>query len=100
MSDFSLNPNEYLTEKKKFINRQAIFPNANESIKLEGTGLKTSAEYIMDINRKRCMLSRITFQNRCFTSIVLLRLDIDTKPHCNPDNEVIKGTHLHILQGV
>lgn len=53
----------------------------------------------MNINRKRCIFKRITYQNRLDkTSIILARLDIDTKPHRNPDGSEVGGTHLHLYQ--
>ena len=44
------------------------------------------------------MLNRITYHQRVFTNITLLRLDIDTKPHRNPDGKKINGTHLHVYR--
>jgi hypothetical protein len=50
------------------------------------------------VNRKYCLFNRITYHQRIFTSITLLRLDIDTKPHQNPDGKKISGTHLHVYR--
>lgn len=87
-----------LKEKKEFSDKHATFPSQNQSLKLTGLGLDSKQEYIVDINRKRCILSRITYQNRVYTDTSLLRLDIDTKPHRNPDGKKINGTHLHVYR--
>lgn len=96
MSDLPLDIKVYLEESKMFEEKSANFPNINEWLTLSGTGAHTNAQYLMDINRKRCTLSRITLQERVYTTYQLLRLDIDTKPHRNPDGQKIGGTHLHI----
>lgn len=86
-------------EPKEFSTVDAYFPGMGQSVALEGTGQNTGFSYIVDINRKQCTLSRITYQNRVFTSVILLRLDLDSKPHRNPGNaDSIGGHHLHIYK--
>nr|WP_302684648.1 hypothetical protein [uncultured Dialister sp.] len=85
-------------EEKLFEDTNAIFPAENESVSLPAVGISTKEKYLMDINRKRCTLTRITYQQRAKKTILMLRLDIDTKPHKNPDDTIIPGTHLHIYQ--
>lgn len=89
---------EFLEEPKQFLDEHLAMPANNEFTSLRGKGLNTQSDYLVDINRKRCIITRITFQNRVETSIILLRLDVDTKPHRNPDGEIIGGTHLHIYR--
>lgn len=91
---------DYFSEPKEFLETHTIsFPVQGDSCKLEGRGKKTNTPYIVDINRKRCTMTRITFQNRLKSrTITLIRLDIDTKGHRNPNKEWIGGTHIHIYQ--
>lgn len=89
---------EYLAEPKEFVEERLAFPPNQDIAKLNGKGINTRAEYLVDINRKQCCLVRITFQNRIEEHEILLRLDIKTKPHRNPDGEVIDRTHLHIYR--
>lgn len=89
---------EFLEEPKEFLDERLGMPINNEFASFRAKGLNTKSDYLIDINRKRCIITRITFQNRVETSVILLRLDIDTKPHRNPDGEVVGGTHLHIYR--
>lgn len=100
MAKESFNFLEYFNEPKEFIKTKPVsFPEQNQAVSLKGKGSLTKAAYIMNINRKRCIFKRITYQNRLEkTSIILARLDIDTKPHRNPDGSLIGGTHLHLYQ--
>lgn len=89
---------DFLDEPKEFLDERLAMPINNETASFRARGINTQSDYLIDINRKRCIITRITFQNRVETSVVLLRLDIDTKPHRNPDGEIIGRTHLHIYQ--
>lgn len=87
---------KFIKAEKSYIDKEFTFPAKDESIILEAKD-DNNIEYIVDINRKRAILTRCTYQNRYATSIILLRLDIDTKPHRNPnDNKVISGNHIHV----
>lgn len=87
-----------MSELKSFKDSSYKFPENGNYLSLEAIGENTHEEYLIDINKKNCTLSRITYQNRVRKTIVLLRFDVDTKPHKNPDGEVIEGTHMHIYQ--
>ena len=89
---------EFIQEEKQFKDQSFRFPCQGDYKTLEAEGLTHHTEYLMDINRKLCTLSRITYQNRVQKVITLLRLDIDTKPHKNPDGKLIGGTHIHIYK--
>lgn len=85
-------------EVKIFKQDSFTFPDNGSCVSLAATGQNTHEEYLLDINKKNCTLSRITYQNRVRKAIVLLRFDVDTKPHKNPDGDVISSTHLHVYQ--
>lgn len=87
---------KHISCEKEYVIDTFKFPVANESVMLDAKDDNRN-EYKVDINRKRAILTRCTYQERLFTSIILLRLDIDTKPHKNPHNgEVISGNHIHV----
>lgn len=92
-SEYKIN----IIENKTFIDTQIVFPRQNEFSQLEVQNVNKTNEYIFDINRKCARLTRCTYQNRYLKSIVLLRLDLDTKPHKNPDGNIIGGNHLHVF---
>ena len=52
----------------------------------------------MDISRSRVDISKTTYQNRARKTIILLRLDIGSAPHKNPDGEEISSPHIHIYK--
>lgn len=54
--------------------------------------------FMLDINRNKINLSKITYQNRTRTNIILVRLDLNGAPHRNPDGGEISGNHIHIYK--
>ena len=100
MEKESFNFLEYFNEPKEFIEKKHFsFPIQYHELALKGKGSLTKTAYVVHINRKGCIFKRITYLNRLDkTSIILARLDIDTKPHHNPDGSKIGGTHLHLFQ--
>lgn len=89
----------YIRIEKEIIEKKIDFPKQNEYIILNAIAKSNPNErFIIDINRKRAILSRCTFQQRVHTSIPLVRLDIDTKLHKNPDGKIIEGNHIHIYK--
>lgn len=101
MLDFDNHENaefkEFLKEEKIITDTTITFPSMRNSEVIKARGLQSNQQFLLDINRKSMRIQRITYQNRIPTSIILLRLDIDTKPHRNPNGEIIRGTHLHIF---
>lgn len=87
---------DIIREEKIYLVDQFKFPNKNEYAMLDVIG-QENREYIVDVNRKSASLKRCTFQERFSTKTILLRLDIDTKPHRNPGSKKqISGNHIHI----
>ncbi len=90
----------FIKIEKEILNEGVIdFPRQNQFLVLDAvTKNDPKIKFTVDINRKRAILSRCTFQQRVYTSIPLIRLDIDNKPHRNPDGEVLEGNHIHIYK--
>ncbi len=81
---------EYLIEDYK---------NIRHKIPLISTDGKR--DFMLDINKSKINLIQCTLQNRVYTNIVLVRLDIVDKnrTHLNRDREdIIKGSHVHIYK--
>ncbi len=55
-------------------------------------------EFFLDLRRGRIDLVKAAYQNRARRVVPLARLDINGRPHTNPDGEVISGTHLHLYR--
>lgn len=99
METFNFEDNELyvnLLEPKTFTIDSFKYPYRSQC-SLPLIGNSTRSEYILDINKKSLIVSRTTLQNRMKESHTLLRLDLDTKPHRNPDGTVVCGTHIHIF---
>jgi hypothetical protein len=55
-------------------------------------------KFVLDISRRRIEVSSNKFQTRGRDTVILARLDIDTRPHRNPDGEELNGPHLHLYR--
>ncbi len=89
---------QLIHENKKFITSSFPFPDEGGKVNLIGSGLLSKTEFLVDINRSSMMLEKITMQERVYQAIPLLRIDLDTKPHHNPDDTMISGNHLHVYR--
>ena len=54
--------------------------------------------FLLDLRRGRIDILKSTCQTRGRKVVVLARLDIGGPPHRNPDDEVIRGSHLHLYR--
>jgi len=54
--------------------------------------------FLLDIWRGTLRVTKLKFQNRVQTVVVLVRLDVDGAPHTNPDGQRLSGTHLHLFR--
>jgi hypothetical protein len=94
-----LEADQYLKMAKHFIQPPAtitIPPGADESHDLATPDDRE--RFLLDIWRGTLRLTKLKFQNRVRTSIVLVRLDVDGAPHTNPDGQRLSGTHLHLFK--
>jgi len=64
----------------------------------ELASLDDRESFLLDVWRGTLRLTKLRFQNRVRTVIVLVRLDVDGAPHTNPDGERLFGTHLHLFR--
>jgi hypothetical protein len=54
--------------------------------------------FLLDIWRGTLRLTKLKFQDRVRTVVVLARLDVDGAPHTNPDGQRLPGSHLHLFR--
>ena len=64
----------------------------------ELASLDDRERFLLDIWRGTLRLTKLKFQNRVRTVVVLVRLDVDGAPHTNPDGQTLSGTHLHLFR--
>ncbi len=74
----------------------SIPPGADDTYEL--AGLADRDKFQLDVWRGTLRLSKLKYQNRIRTTIVLVRLDVDGAPHTNPDGVLLPGTHLHLFK--
>jgi Family of unknown function (DUF6978) len=90
---------QLMTMTKHFVRSPAtitIAPGADDTYELAGPGERET--FFLDVWRGTLRLSKLKFQNRARTVVVLARLDIDGAPHTNPDGQWLSGTHLHLFK--
>lgn len=100
-ADISQTIAEFLIKLKKIpvANNDYKFPNQQYcklSIPLKSEDGRHN--FMLDINRNKINLSKITYQNRTRTNIILVRLDLNGAPHRNPNGDEVSGTNIHIYK--
>lgn len=91
--------NQLIGMTKRFVHPPptiTIPPGADDTYELAGPGDRE--KFLLDVWRGTIRLSKLRFQNRVRTAIVLVRLDVDGAPHTNPDGGSLPGTHLHLFR--
>jgi len=92
--DYLLQILKEITGRKDF-----TFPGPSEHKTIDLVSQDKKEKFIVDINRKgKIKLTKCTFQNRYQVGTILLRLEIDGRPHTNPDGKVIPCPHIHIAK--
>jgi hypothetical protein len=74
----------------------SIPPGVDDTYELAGPGDRET--FFLDVWRGTLRLTKLRFQNRVRTVVVLARLDIAGAPHTNPDGQRLSGTHLHLFK--
>jgi len=90
---------QFMQMAKRFVRPPAsitIPPGVDETHEL--AGLDDRERFLLDIWRGTLRLTKLKFQNRVRTVVVLLRLDVDGAPHTNPDGQTFSGSHLHVFR--
>lgn len=85
---------------KKFTKDNIKLPKNGESDSFDLESTKSKDKFFLDIDRRgRIELSRFKLQNRyAITRLPLVRIDIDSPPHLNPDGTKTSRNHIHIFR--
>lgn len=84
-------------EKHKVNDDKWLFPS-NGIVTIPLISADKREDFLLDIRRARIDLSKGTYQNRAHQVVILVRLDFGTKPHRNPDGNIIISPHIHIYR--
>lgn len=90
-----------LIDCKKFYEGNCAFdfPLSGHRINIElFSYIPKRIAFFLDISRQSFNIKKITYQQRVFTTIVLLRLDLGYGGHRNPDGIEIHGAHIHVYR--
>jgi hypothetical protein len=85
-------------EKHRVDDQQWLFPWPGGRLAVPLTSPDKKENFLLDVTRSQIKLTKVTYQNRVRQVIVLMRLDLDGRPHRNPDDEEIPCPHLHIYR--
>lgn len=85
-------------EKQRVDDKQWDFPTPGEGLAIPLTSADKRENFVLDITRSQVKLTKVTFQNRARQVIILMRLDLDGRPHRNPNDEEVPCPHLHVYR--
>lgn len=88
--------------QKIFVKSSIILPNNGENSIYDLKSKETQDKFYLDVDRRgRIELSRFKLQTRyAVTKLPLVRIDIDSPPHLNPDGTKTSRNHIHIYREV
>lgn len=85
-------------EKHRVNEDHSDFPMGGESLVVPLQSADRREQFLLDISRGRIDLTKVTMQNRARQVVVLVRLDLGSAPHRNPDGEEVAAPHLHLYR--
>ena len=87
-----------ITMRKWFRSGDAVTLRPGDSRSIDLDGEDPSERFALDLWRGTIRLTKVRYQNRARGCIALVRLELDSAPHTNPDGTKIGGTHVHIFR--
>lgn len=85
-------------EKQCLDAKQWSFPESGGRLAIPLASLDKRELFALDLTRSQIKLTKATYQNRARQVVILMRLDLDGRPHRNPDDQEITCPHLHIYR--
>ena len=82
-------------DKHRVDNRGWGYPSLGGKVSIPLLSEDRREEFTLDLWRSRINLAKSTHQNRARQVVILIRLDIGSAPHRNPDGEEIAAPHIH-----
>ena len=78
--------------------KEWLFPSPGDQVAIPLISTDKRENFILNLTRGQIKLTKATYQNRARQVIILIRLDLDGRPHRNPDGADIPCPHLHIYR--
>lgn len=90
---------ELIAMEKHFIGDEKYnWPSLGTKLAIPLQSVDRREEFVLDIATSALKLSKLTIQNRARVTTVLVRLDVDGRPHRNPDDSEIGCPHIHLYR--
>lgn len=90
---------EYLMSLKKTFDGEKIkLPLRGEKARFNVTSLNKKEKFILDTDRSGYIEIKTKLQNRYSNNQILVRLEINSRPHTNPDGTTTSRNHIHIYK--
>ena len=89
-----------LQMKKVFVKDNVSLPSRGEAGIFDLKSKTTNDKFYLDVDRRgRIEFSKFKIQNRfAGNKLPLVRIDIDSAPHMNPDGSKTSRNHIHIFK--
>jgi len=85
-------------EKHRVNEDRSDFPMGEQSLVLPLHSFDKREQFLLDLSRGRIDLLKVKMQNRGRQVVALVRLDLGSAPHRNPDDAEIPAPHLHLYR--
>ena len=85
-------------EKHRTNEDRCDFPMGGQSVVVPLQSANRREQFLLDMSRGRIDLLKVKMQNRGRQVVVLVRLDLGSAPHRNPDDQDVPAPHLHIYR--
>ena len=91
---------DLMNMQKLFVEKNCQLPNNGDTKIFDLISNDANEKFLLDVDRKgRIELSKFKLQNRyAQTKLPLVRIDIDSPPHMNPDGTKVSRNHIHIYK--
>lgn len=89
----------YIAMEKKCVEKGPFpLPRRGDKLKIPLVSMDGATQFWLDMTRGRIKLLQASFLSRVYTSVVLVRLDLEGPPHTNPDGTEIACPHIHLYR--
>lgn len=83
---------------KEFVDNNIQLPKNGECVTIALTDSSKIKFFDLDLDRRGKIELKNKLQNRYNKSIVLVRLEINSQPHMNPDGRRVGRNHIHVYK--
>lgn len=90
---------ELMNLNKYFTKKNIQLPTAGESESFDLAARETDDKFFLDADRRGRIELKIKLQTRyALTKLPLVRIDLNSPPHINPDGTKVSRNHIHIYK--